>query len=187
MRLSGLEPVAIGAGSLFVNIGERTNVTGSRAFAKMILEGRFEDGLAQGEGAYFDAARRLWARGRWERGCYRGEADLPRGRQPARLEREADQVTRREQQRDDAADAEHACDVEALGGRLIGLRRRDGRTRSGPPGLDFWGWRGLGDVITRRAKAQVRLQRGEARFQQGDALLRLHPLEGSTTPQFAAS
>jgi 5-methyltetrahydrofolate--homocysteine methyltransferase len=46
MRLSGLEPVAIGAGSLFVNIGERTNVTGSRAFAKMILEGRFEDGLA---------------------------------------------------------------------------------------------------------------------------------------------
>jgi 5-methyltetrahydrofolate--homocysteine methyltransferase len=46
MRLSGLEPVAIGAGSLFVNIGERTNVTGSRAFAKMILEGRFEDALA---------------------------------------------------------------------------------------------------------------------------------------------
>ncbi len=46
MRLSGLEPVAIGTGSLFVNIGERTNVTGSRAFAKMILEGRFEDALA---------------------------------------------------------------------------------------------------------------------------------------------
>ncbi|MFO1294245.1 MAG: methionine synthase [Rubrivivax sp.] len=46
MRLSGLEPLTIGAGSLFVNIGERTNVTGSRAFAKMILEGRFEDALA---------------------------------------------------------------------------------------------------------------------------------------------
>ena len=46
MRLSGLEPVAIGAGTLFVNIGERTNVTGSRVFAKMILEGRFEDALA---------------------------------------------------------------------------------------------------------------------------------------------
>ena len=30
MRLSGLEPVAIGSGSLFVNIGERTNVTGRR-------------------------------------------------------------------------------------------------------------------------------------------------------------
>jgi len=46
MRLSGLEPVAIEEGHLFVNIGERTNVTGSRAFAKMILEGRFEDALA---------------------------------------------------------------------------------------------------------------------------------------------
>jgi 5-methyltetrahydrofolate--homocysteine methyltransferase len=46
LRLSGLEPLAIGAGSLFVNIGERTNVTGSKAFARMILEGRFEDALA---------------------------------------------------------------------------------------------------------------------------------------------
>ena len=46
MRLAGLEPVSIDAGSLFVNIGERTNVTGSRAFARMILEGRFEDALA---------------------------------------------------------------------------------------------------------------------------------------------
>ncbi len=46
MRLSGLEPVAIDRGSLFVNIGERTNVTGSKAFARMILEGRYEDALA---------------------------------------------------------------------------------------------------------------------------------------------
>ena len=46
MRLSGLEPVAIGEGSLFVNVGERTNVTGSKAFARMILEGRFEDALS---------------------------------------------------------------------------------------------------------------------------------------------
>ena len=46
MRLSGLEPVSIGAGALFVNIGERTNVTGSRVFAKMILEGRYEDALS---------------------------------------------------------------------------------------------------------------------------------------------
>jgi 5-methyltetrahydrofolate--homocysteine methyltransferase len=46
MLLSGLEPVTIGTGSLFVNIGERTNVTGSRAFAKMILEGRLEDALS---------------------------------------------------------------------------------------------------------------------------------------------
>ena len=46
MRLSGLEPVFIGQGSLFVNIGERTNVTGSKAFSRMILEGRFEDALS---------------------------------------------------------------------------------------------------------------------------------------------
>jgi len=46
MMLSGLEPVAIGAGSLFVNIGERTNVTGSKAFARMILNGQFEEALA---------------------------------------------------------------------------------------------------------------------------------------------
>jgi 5-methyltetrahydrofolate--homocysteine methyltransferase len=37
MHLSGLEPLQIGLDSLFVNVGERTNVTGSRAFAKLIL------------------------------------------------------------------------------------------------------------------------------------------------------
>ena len=36
MMLSGLEPVTLDAQSLFVNIGERTNVTGSKAFARMI-------------------------------------------------------------------------------------------------------------------------------------------------------
>jgi len=46
LKLSGLEPVAIGTGSLFVNIGERTNVTGSKAFARMILAGQFEQALA---------------------------------------------------------------------------------------------------------------------------------------------
>jgi 5-methyltetrahydrofolate--homocysteine methyltransferase len=46
MMLSGLEPVTIGPGSLFVNIGERTNVTGSKAFARMILNGQFEEALA---------------------------------------------------------------------------------------------------------------------------------------------
>jgi 5-methyltetrahydrofolate--homocysteine methyltransferase len=46
MKLSGLEPVAIGAGTLFVNIGERTNVTGSKAFARMVLNGQFEEALA---------------------------------------------------------------------------------------------------------------------------------------------
>ena len=46
MLLSGLEPLLVGEGSLFVNVGERTNVTGSKAFARMILEGRYEDALA---------------------------------------------------------------------------------------------------------------------------------------------
>jgi 5-methyltetrahydrofolate--homocysteine methyltransferase len=46
LKLSGLEPVAIDARSLFVNIGERTNVTGSKAFARMILAGQFEEALA---------------------------------------------------------------------------------------------------------------------------------------------
>ena len=46
MRLSGLEPVFIDGDSLFVNIGERTNVTGSKAFARMILGGNYENALA---------------------------------------------------------------------------------------------------------------------------------------------
>ncbi|MDF1485640.1 methionine synthase [Ramlibacter sp. H39-3-26] len=46
LKLSGLEPVSIDPGSLFVNIGERTNVTGSKAFARMILNGEFEQALA---------------------------------------------------------------------------------------------------------------------------------------------
>jgi len=46
MRLSGLEPVLIGEGTLFVNIGERTNITGSKAFARLILAGEFEKALA---------------------------------------------------------------------------------------------------------------------------------------------
>ncbi|MBC7706826.1 MAG: dihydropteroate synthase, partial [Rhodoferax sp.] len=46
MLLSGLEPVTIDDQSLFVNIGERTNVTGSKVFARMILNGEFEKALA---------------------------------------------------------------------------------------------------------------------------------------------
>ena len=46
MRLCGLEPLTLDASSLFVNIGERTNVTGSKAFARMILNGEFEQALS---------------------------------------------------------------------------------------------------------------------------------------------
>ena len=45
LRLSGLEAVNIGDDSLFVNVGERTNVTGSRAFAKLILNGDYTGAL----------------------------------------------------------------------------------------------------------------------------------------------
>lgn len=44
--LAGLEPLDISPETLFVNVGERTNVAGSRAFARMVREGRFTDALA---------------------------------------------------------------------------------------------------------------------------------------------
>jgi 5-methyltetrahydrofolate--homocysteine methyltransferase len=45
MRLSGLEPCNIGPDSLFVNVGERTNVTGSARFKDLILNGDYETAL----------------------------------------------------------------------------------------------------------------------------------------------
>ncbi|MBW3130516.1 methionine synthase [Hymenobacter profundi] len=45
-RLSGLEPFGITEQSLFVNVGERCNVTGSRAFARLIRTGNYEAALA---------------------------------------------------------------------------------------------------------------------------------------------
>ncbi|MGI2259244.1 methionine synthase [Shewanella sp. GXUN23E] len=44
-RLAGLEPCTIEADSLFVNVGERTNVTGSARFLKLIKEGQYETAL----------------------------------------------------------------------------------------------------------------------------------------------
>jgi len=46
LRLSGLEPFNVNEGTLFINVGERTNVTGSKAFARMILNGQFDEALA---------------------------------------------------------------------------------------------------------------------------------------------
>ena len=46
MRLSGLEPVTIKPDSIFVNVGERTNITGSPKFSKLILGGDYEAALA---------------------------------------------------------------------------------------------------------------------------------------------
>jgi len=45
-RLAGLEPLNIGDDTLFVNIGERTNVTGSKAFARLILAGDYAAALS---------------------------------------------------------------------------------------------------------------------------------------------
>lgn len=45
-RLSGLEALAIRPDSNFIMIGERTNVTGSPKFARLIVEGKLEEGLA---------------------------------------------------------------------------------------------------------------------------------------------
>jgi 5-methyltetrahydrofolate--homocysteine methyltransferase len=46
LRLSGLEPFTVDESSLFVNVGERTNVTGSKAFARMILNEQFDEALS---------------------------------------------------------------------------------------------------------------------------------------------
>lgn len=45
-RLSGLEPLTVFPGSNFINIGERTNVSGSRKFARLIRETRYEEALS---------------------------------------------------------------------------------------------------------------------------------------------
>src|SRR5215210_4230084 len=46
LRLSGLEPLIIRPETLFVNIGERTNVTGSKKFARLIRNGLYEEALS---------------------------------------------------------------------------------------------------------------------------------------------
>jgi 5-methyltetrahydrofolate--homocysteine methyltransferase len=46
MLLSGLEPFIINEQSLYVNVGERTNVTGSKAFARLILNEQYDEALA---------------------------------------------------------------------------------------------------------------------------------------------
>ena len=44
-RLAGLEPLTISADSLFVNVGERTNVTGSAKFKRLIKEEKYNEAL----------------------------------------------------------------------------------------------------------------------------------------------
>ncbi|MCX6352318.1 MAG: methionine synthase [Bacteroidetes bacterium] len=46
LRLSGLEPVVVTENTNFMNIGERTNVTGSRKFSRLIVSGNYEEALS---------------------------------------------------------------------------------------------------------------------------------------------
>ncbi len=46
LRLSGLEPFNIGDDTLFVNVGERTNVTGSKMFARLVLGGNYAEAVS---------------------------------------------------------------------------------------------------------------------------------------------
>ena len=46
LRLSGLEPLIVRPETNFINVGERTNVTGSKKFARLVLEGKYEDALS---------------------------------------------------------------------------------------------------------------------------------------------
>ncbi|MEO7530409.1 MAG: methionine synthase [Sediminibacterium sp.] len=46
LRLSGLEPLVVRPETNFVNVGERTNVTGSKKFARLIRDGQFEEALS---------------------------------------------------------------------------------------------------------------------------------------------
>src|SRR5215213_10178666 len=46
LRLSGLEPLVVRPETNFVNIGERTNVTGSKKFARLIRDNKYEEALS---------------------------------------------------------------------------------------------------------------------------------------------
>src|SRR6186997_1220754 len=46
LRLSGLEPLVVRPETNFVNIGERTNVTGSKKFARLVRENKYEEALS---------------------------------------------------------------------------------------------------------------------------------------------
>jgi len=45
MRLSGLEPLVLNKNSNFINVGERTNVAGSKKFLRLIKEEKFDEAL----------------------------------------------------------------------------------------------------------------------------------------------
>src|SRR6478672_5236213 len=46
LRLSGLEPLVVRPDTNFLNVGERTNVTGSKKFARLVRENKYEEALS---------------------------------------------------------------------------------------------------------------------------------------------
>src|SRR5580704_4949503 len=46
LRLSGLEPLVVRPETNFLNIGQRTNVTGSKKFARLVRENKYEEALS---------------------------------------------------------------------------------------------------------------------------------------------
>ena len=46
LRLAGLEPLVVRPETNFLNVGERTNVTGSKKFARLIRENKYEEALS---------------------------------------------------------------------------------------------------------------------------------------------
>jgi len=69
LRLSGLEPLIVRPETNFVNIGERTNVTGSKKFARLIREGLYEEALSVASSGFgYKYGRRLV---RWRDGYER--------------------------------------------------------------------------------------------------------------------
>src|ERR1700743_3410374 len=46
LRLAGLEPLVLRPSTNFVNVGERTNVTGSKKFARLVRDGKYEEALS---------------------------------------------------------------------------------------------------------------------------------------------
>ena len=69
-QYSGLEPLIVRDNLNFINIGERTNVTGSRKFARLIKEGSYEEALsvaAHQEREGLKSSMLIWMRGSWIR------------------------------------------------------------------------------------------------------------------------
>jgi 5-methyltetrahydrofolate--homocysteine methyltransferase len=46
LRLAGLEPLVVRPDTNFVNVGERTNVTGSKKFARLVRDGKYDEALS---------------------------------------------------------------------------------------------------------------------------------------------